>query len=130
MLEWVNAIGGRFSPEQYLFWTRLQASLWTVADIVLVFYLLRTANLARTLVDRRRHWVPYIMLAMTLPFASVLPFAPTGRVIFRVELLVTVPHFLIILYVLARNMQVFAAALAKLLAEKGDEPLHPSTGSE
>lgn len=113
ILEFVRAIGGTFSPEAYLVLTRIQGSLWTLADFVIVFYLIRIADLMRLYIGHRRHRFSYAVLAATLPFALLLPFAPTGGAFFRLELLVTVPHFLLILYVCAADPRHAARALAK-----------------
>ena len=114
----VHAVGSRFSPEQYLVLTRVEGMLWTVADILIVFYLLRVANVIRRYVDVRPHILSYGILFSTLPLVAVLPFAATGYAFFRLELLVTIPHFLIILYVCIGDAQHFARALYLRDAER------------
>ncbi len=112
----INAMGNAFTPEQYLFWTRIECSAWTLADIVIVFYLIRLANRARLLLHRGPHVFSYAILAATAPLAAFIPFASTGGIILLIELAVTIPHFLIILYILAKDARNFAAAL-HLLAQ-------------
>lgn len=118
MDAWIQEIGGRFGPDQYLFWTRIQCLLWTGADFVIVFHLLRIANLARALLGRRTHFISYIVLFATLPLAPFVLVAPTGGLIFLIELLVTVPHFLLILYVIAANVRVFPLAANRLFGAR------------
>ena len=114
--EWIQQISDFFPGEVYLQWSRLQGSLWTLAGYVIIFYLLRLTNLCRSMTGRSIHRIPYVALAATIPFALILPIAPTSMALFRIELAVTVPHFLIILYVLAANLRSAPEALAKLMA--------------
>ena len=110
LLEWA----GQFGPEQYLFWTRIQSVAWTSADLVIVFYLIRCANLARGVLERRPHRVSYVVLGMTALLAPCLFAAGSGRLIFALELVITVPHFLLILYLIAANARVLPAFLTEL----------------
>lgn len=114
----IRWIGTQFSPEAYLFWTRIQCLAWTGADLVIVFNLLRIANLARRLAGVRPHFASFGLLTITLLFVPVVAVAPTGRMIFALELIITVPHFLIILYILAADARGLAAALHRLQAPR------------
>ena len=107
----LNAIGNAFTPDQYLFWTRIECSAWSLADVLIVFYLIRLANAARKIVNRDPHVFSYLILAATIPIAAFIPLAPTGGIILLIELAVTIPHFLLILYVLTKDARHFAAAL-------------------
>lgn len=107
-------MGTHFSPESYLFWTRIQCLLWTAADVVIVYSLLRIANTGRKLTGDRLHRGAYVVLSLTLLPAPLVAFAETGGMVFLVELLVTVPHFLLILYLLWANRSVGPAAWAML----------------
>ena len=109
-------LGERFSPEQYLFWTRIQCLMWTSADLVIVYYLLRIANLGRGLIGIRPHRYSYVILALTIPGMPFVAIARTGMQIFLLELVITIPHFLLILYILAANYQHGPKAFRKLTA--------------
>ena len=113
VIEWM---GTAFSPEQYVFWTRIQCTVWTLADLVIVFYLLRIGDWARGATGLERHRISYVIWAATLPPAAAIPFQTSGDVIFLLEILVTAPHFLIIVYVLIADSHAFIAALARLAA--------------
>jgi len=119
MNDWVTWLGARFSPEAYLFWTRIQCLAWSCADLAIVFYCVRIANLARTVAQQPRHRVPYLILAATACLLPTVALAVTGMQIFLIELLVTVPHFVLILYLIASNLAVAPQALAKLLKGAG-----------
>jgi len=112
----IERIGGLFSPEQYLFWTRIECIAWTAADVALIFAMLRLGDLARRAAGREPHRVSYIVLALTLLAALGVPLSPNGRMIFLAELAVTIPHFLIIIYVLVADLRAGAALLRALIA--------------
>jgi hypothetical protein len=117
ILDAIRSIGSTFSSEEYLFWTHVQGSMWTLADIVIVFYLIRIANLFRAYLDRRIHRGAYVVLAATIPFALFLPLTKTGTDFFYLELAVTVPHFLILLYVCIGDASITLEAIGKRVRE-------------
>lgn len=101
----IEYLGNAFTAEDYLLWSRIQGSLWTAADVLICLYLIRLANLVRPLIGLGIHRLPYLVLFATLPFAAFIPVVPSGGAFFRLELAVTIPHFLIILYILAINIR-------------------------
>lgn len=114
MTRCFTAISEMFSSSDYLFWSRVEGTLWTAADFVIVFLLLRIANLFRGWTNRRPHRIPYIFLALTLPPACLIPIAPNAQAFWRLELMVTIPHFLLILYVIGVNLRPGLAYLEEL----------------
>jgi hypothetical protein len=121
MLDWVHAIGRHFSPEAYLFWTRIQATAWSVADLMIVFYLIRITNLCRTVTLRRSHRFSYVILAVTIPLVVLLPLARTGTDVLRLELCITIPHFLIMLYLMMADARGVSEALADHVRRRLEE---------
>lgn len=117
MLEWLAAAGAWFTPEQYLWWTRWQCMAWTAADVVIVVALVRMANTARGVNGKQPHVFPYLVLLFTLFFVPLIFVAPTGGAMFAVELLITLPHFGLIVYLLGINRGSFLK-LVTLLEEK------------
>jgi hypothetical protein len=122
--------GDLFSPESYLFWSRIQGPAWTLADFVIVYYVLRLANLCRGVMGRRPHRFAWLVLAGTIPFAATIPFIGSGTAFFQTELVVTVTHFLIILYVLAVDVETAAEALARMLRSERPAPDEGVTPSD
>lgn len=116
MSAFVEWMGGLFSPEQYLFWTRIECIAWTAADVVLIFAMLRLGDLARRANRREPHRISYFVLALTMLAAFGIPLSPNGRTIFLVELAITIPHFLIIMYVLISDLKAGAVFLTQLIA--------------
>lgn len=115
MYEWILEIGRGFSAEDYMYWTRIQGTAWTLADFVLVLFLTRICNLFRYIVKAKPHRIPYAILAATAPFALFIPVAPHGEAFFRIELVVTIPHFLIILYLFIANRNTVLRGFRALL---------------
>ncbi len=114
MISWM---GHAFTASDYIFWTRIQCTAWTLADLAIVFYLIQLANLARLELGIRRHSISFGVLLATVPPSIAVPFMTTGASIFLLELAVTVPHFLLIVYILTADARHFASALAALLRE-------------
>ena len=107
----IHAMGNAFTPELYMFWTRIQCCAWTMAHTVIVFYLIRVANTARGALNLEGHVMAYVVLGATVPIAAFIPFADDGGLILLIELAVTIPHFLLILYLLLKNARLFGLVL-------------------
>jgi len=114
----IHAMGSLFSPEAYVLWTRIECTAWTAADLVIVFVLIRLGDLARAALGKQAHRVSYVVLLLTVPPAVVIPFCGTGLGIFALELCVTIPHFLIILYVIAADSRYALPFLAQRLEQE------------
>lgn len=109
--EFVEYFGSRFTHEQYLFWSRIEGTLWTAADIAIAFSLIRIGNLARRYLGLRRHRFSYVLLAATVPVAVFVPFIESGSMFLQLELALQMPHFSIILYICAVDARVGLRAL-------------------
>jgi hypothetical protein len=96
-----------------MFWSRIEGTAWTLADVVIVFYLIRIANVCRAYLGLPRRIVPLVILAATLPPAAFIPFVPTARAFFLLELGVTVPHFLLILWLIFRDAELVLEAVRR-----------------
>ena len=121
MLDLIHTIGGWFTPDDYMRWTHIEGSLWTLADFFIIFFSIRLANLLRQVVGARCHRASYFILFMTAPAAALLPFAPDGTAFFRLELMVTLPHFLLLLY-LAFDLPLALRALSIILDGREELP--------
>ena len=108
---WIIWLGAHFSPEQYLFWTRWQCLVWTLADVSIVLSLILLSNMARLWLQRRPHRFSYAVLGFTVLLIPFAVSAPTGGMLFLVEVAITVPHFLLLAYLLVANVRVYAAFL-------------------
>jgi hypothetical protein len=125
--EWIQEISQHFTPERYMFWTRIQGTTWTCADFLIVYFLIRIGNLCRCLTLRSpEHW-PYVVLALTIPLAAMLPFTRDSDSFFYISLCTTIPHFLLIIYLLWRTQKVAPEALHRLLRDRAPSPSSRST---
>ena len=127
MLELLRELGDWFRGEPYIVSTRVVSSLWTLADIVIVLYLIRIGNLFRKHMGVRPHRIAYVILAATVPFSAMLPFVRTGIAFVRIEFIVTLPHFALILYLLVANANLVARSFARYAAEKSFAETTPNT---
>ena len=87
---------------------------WTLADLLIIFFLIRLSNQARSVTRIRPHRFSYAVLGFT---AALLPFvaiSPGGGLLFLVELGITVPHFLLLCYLLTVNIGVYARFVHEL----------------
>jgi hypothetical protein len=58
-----------------------------------------------------RRIAPFVFLALTLPAAAIIPIAPSAGAFFRLEVAVTVPHFLIILWLVICDAPIVIEAV-------------------
>jgi hypothetical protein len=112
MTDWLATLPDHFTAADYVAWSRIQATAWTAVDFVLILGLLQLSNTARPHFGRRRHVASYAILFLTLLPALALPFVPHGLALFRLELAITVPHFLLILYLIASDWKVVNQVIA------------------
>lgn len=117
-LDALLAIPARFSADQYLYWTRIQCTAWTLADILIVLLVLLLCNRVRVPSSRRAHVFSFAALGGTLLFAPLVWIVRDGWSIFLVEMLVTIPHFLLLLYAGLANLHLFPAYLADILVRR------------
>lgn len=115
-LQDLLSIPTRFSAEQYLFWTRIQCLAWSAADVAIVVLLLLIANMARARAGKRPHVFSFAVLGATLLFLPLVVVVRDGWTMFVVELAVTVPHFLLILYAGTVNLHLYPRLLAAMLS--------------
>ena len=118
-LDALLEIPTRFSAEQYLYWTRIQCSAWTAADALIVVLVLLLCNRVRLATGRRPHVFSFAALAVTLLFAPLIWIVGDGWSIFFVEMLITIPHFLLLLYAGIANLHLCPAYLAHILSSQG-----------
>lgn len=111
-------LAGRFTPEQYLYWTRIQCTAWTLADVVIVVLVLLLCNRVRAAVGLRAHVFSFAVVGGTLCFLPGIWFVQQGWAIFFIELAITVPHFLILIYAALLNLHLFPGFLANILVQQ------------
>lgn len=97
MLQWVS---NHFTIKHYLTATKMLGMLWSIADIVLVYYFLKIAELSTTNTSngkiKYRYWLLWLSAVLT-PF---LLFAQTKNQYFILDSIVCGLQYLILLYTL------------------------------
>src|SRR5690606_30537305 len=93
------------------------------------WYLLRLGNLARAVAGVRLHRVSFAVLFATLPVAALIPVATNATAFYRIELIVTIPHFLLILYVFLVDWKWAWAAYRKVLESRDDLTVQGKRGN-
>jgi hypothetical protein len=91
-------IAEAFGPTEYVFWTRFQVVAWSVADISLVFAVLRIIDLARTNAGEPRIRVRYGLLAVSAGLTPVIFVLDSSQQIFRLEAAVVGLQFAILIF--------------------------------
>jgi hypothetical protein len=128
MMDWLYDLGTRFTAEDYIVWSRIQGTAWTSADLVIVYNLIRIADLGRDYMGIPLHrWSLWILYA-TIPPCLLIPLSYNHLMFLRLELMVTIPHFLLIVYVILANFRIGPKALWKSL-EQRSRPTTPSAPS-
>jgi len=91
-------IGNNFTTEVYMVSTRMQGILWSMADIVLVFILLKMAGLSRIKAGEKKIFIRYYLLWSSAILTPLLGFARTPREFFILESIICGIQFLILAY--------------------------------
>lgn len=110
--EFVETVGNRFNHSDYLVWSRIAGVLWTVADAIIAFCMIYIGNLVRAYQAVRPHRFSYALLATSCLPAVYIPFVDTSAAFYRLELIITIPQYLIILYICAADARLAIHALA------------------
>ena len=92
------AIGSDFTAEAYMFSTKCQGVLWSLADVVLVVAALRIADLARAHVHKRKILFRYLLLWISAALVPFLLFTETKEQFFVLESFICGMQFVILVY--------------------------------
>jgi len=118
--SWLLGIASRFDAGAYLLWTRFQVLGWSVADLVILFVVLKVSDLARAKEGRRRIRFRYLLLllsAVLIPFAVL---AEGSDQVFLWEAAVFGLQFAVLLFsVLIERRRVLALFRAHLARGRG-----------
>lgn len=91
-------IGTHFTPEAYMFYSKLHGLLWSAADVVLILALLKIADWARRRREGKRIRVRYILVLFSALLTPLLLFSRTPKEFFRLECVICGIQFLILIY--------------------------------
>ncbi|MFH1137226.1 MAG: hypothetical protein V1816_14235 [Pseudomonadota bacterium] len=113
-----------FTGERYLFYTKVQGLLWSLADIILVFALLKLADAIRKAAGRKTIKIRYGLLLFSALLTPLLIPARSPEHIFFIESLVCGLQFLILASTLASESRGVMEYLANKTArfDRGPAP--------
>jgi len=126
LLLWV---AGHFDTRLYLLSSKVQGILWSGADIVIVFVLLKISALFRQRSGKSRIFFRYVLLAGTALLTPALIVVKTPRSFFYLESIICGVQFLILLYTVVverKGMpEVILSLIGKTRLEKGTGAVDP-----
>jgi len=89
-------LAGHFTATTHLYFTKLQGIIWSLADIVLVFFLLKMVNVARAHVKKKRVTIRFLFLWLSAAITPLLIFAGTSGEFFILESIICGIQFVIL----------------------------------
>lgn len=113
-------IGTHFTPEAYMFYSKLQGLLWSAADIVLILALLKIADWARRRREDRKIRVRYVLLLFSAVLTPLLLFSRTPKEFFRLESIICGVQFLILIYTVIVERKGMLVVIKQIQGRSGD----------
>ncbi len=118
LLLWV---GTGFTTEIYMISTKIQGIAWSIADIVLVFILLKIVDLVRQSSGKKRIFYRYLLLLVSAVLTPSLLFTQTARQIFILESIICGMQFAILVYTVIAERKDLLHFVKELAIAKGNE---------
>ena len=114
-----TAIGNGFSPEVHLAVTKIQGLLWSTADIVLIWFLLKIVDLARAGHAGVRSVWRYRLLVLSAVLVPFLVVMPTSKAFFVLESGIFGLQFGVLIYTLATDTESLLFFLRNIIINTG-----------
>ncbi|MFH1351719.1 MAG: hypothetical protein ABII26_12420 [Pseudomonadota bacterium] len=108
-------IGANFTEEVYLFYTKLQGIIWSAADICLVFFVLKVADLARAKERKRKILWRYISLWISAALTPFLLLTKTKNEFFTLESIICGIQFSILVYTLISERKITIKLIREII---------------
>ncbi len=100
-------INQNFSYEIYILSTKIQGLIWTIADIILVFCVLKIINIARSSLNKEPTIFRYALLIISIALVPLLILTRSSDEFFRVESFLCGIQFLILIYTVLYDRKSF-----------------------
>lgn len=107
-------VGKNFTTEVYMFYTKLQGMIWSIADIVLVLVLLKIADLIRKRSQKKRITLRYVFLLVSAILTPLLVFTKTPRQFLLLESIICGTQFSILVYTVIVEIKEMVKAVKKI----------------
>jgi len=108
-------IGRGFSTEAYLLTTKVQGVLWSISDIIIIYFILKIVSLIREKNKRKKIFLRYIFLWISAGLIPFLVFTNTPRQFFILESVIFALQFSVIIYSVFTETKDTMAFLRKLV---------------
>ena len=93
-------IGSNFKMEIYLVVTKIQGILWSIADIVLIFFFLKITDFIRSKTQKEGQVWGYMLLWLSALLTPFLLITKTSRQFFLLESIICGIQYSLLLYTL------------------------------
>lgn len=110
-----TTIGQGFSPELYLVTTKVQGILWGTADITLIYFLLKIADMAQAAHGKAKAVWRYRLLLISALLVPFLVFMPTPKRFFVLESVIFGLQFAVLIHTLATDTQPILSFLRNII---------------
>ncbi|MBW1820371.1 MAG: hypothetical protein JRI92_01195 [Deltaproteobacteria bacterium] len=91
-------IGKNFSTEAYMLTTKVQGILWSISDIIIIYFMLKIASLIREKNQKKEILLRYIFLWLSAVLVPFLVFTVTPRQFFILESVIFGLQFSVLIY--------------------------------
>ncbi len=91
-------IGKNFSTEAYMLTTKVQGILWSISDIIIIYFMLKIASLIREKNQKKKILLRYIFLWLSAVMVPFLVFTVTPRQFFVLESVIFGLQFSVLIY--------------------------------
>ena len=115
MLLWLSR---HFTTETYLLYTKIQGVLWSIVDLVLIYFLLKMIDLAGRKKGRKRIRLRYLLLLFTALLVPFLSLVATSGAFFLLESIICGVHFSILIYIVLMERKMMLDFMMELMAAK------------
>ena len=109
-------IGEHFTVNVYLFHTKVQGILWGVADIFLIYFILKIADFARERAQKKKILWRYLCLWLSALLIPLLLWTKTKTQFFLLESIICGIQFSILVYTAILESKTLKNMLKKMLS--------------
>lgn len=111
-------IGKNFSTEAYMLTTKIQGILWSISDIIIIYFVLKIASLIREKNQKKKIRFRYIFLWLSAVLVPFLLFAVTPRQFFILESVIFGLQFSVLIYSVFAETKDTVTFFRKIVVDK------------
>ncbi len=111
-------IGRNFSTEAYMLTTKIQGILWSISDIIIIYFMLKIASLIREKNEKKKIFFRYIFLWLSAVLVPFLVFTVTPRQFFILESVIFGLQFSVLIYSVLAETKDTITFFRKIVVDK------------